>query len=318
LTIKLLNIATKRQLSKLMLLNGEPFALRFFGFRVRKTDIMKKVISLPLLGLILMAMSSSCVSKKKYVSAQSHIDSLQEDSARYVQKIDNLQEELKETSVEFSQYKMTSESKRAAMMAQLAEQGEALTEKDQALQERAQRLQALQERLNQQQRIVNQLRKTVQDALVNFDQDELSVEVKNGKVYVSLSDKLLFPSGSAKLNSEGKEAIGKVGDVLQNNPKINIDVVGHTDSIPINTARYKNNWDLSVARATTITELLTNDHNIAGSRLTASGMSKYQPVATNETKEGRAKNRRTEIILTPKLEELFKILDGSASASVRE
>lgn len=279
---------------------------------------MKKILRFSGAAIILLVLASSCVAKKKYVSAQSHIDRLQEDSAQYVATINGLQEDLKETSLEFSQYKKNSEARRAAFLSQLEQQGERLNEKDQALQERAERLQALQERLNEQQRIVTELRNTVQDALVNFDQDELSVEVKNGKVYVSLSDKLLFPSGSANLNTEGEEAIGKVGAVLKQNPRINIDVVGHTDSIPINTARYKNNWDLSVARATTITELLTNEFEISGKRLTASGMSKYQPVASNDTKEGRAKNRRTEIVLTPKLEELFKILDGSSAAATNQ
>ncbi|MDZ7847242.1 MAG: OmpA family protein [Owenweeksia sp.] len=101
--------------------------------------------------------------------------------------------------------------------------------------------------------------------------------------------------------------------MLRQNPKINIDIVGHTDSIPINTSRYSDNWDLSTARATTITRLLTEEYGIPGIRLTASGMSKFQPVANNDSKEGRAKNRRTEIILTPKLQELFKILEGGSS-----
>ncbi len=269
---------------------------------------MNRIMQLTAVLLIALFSSTSCVSKKKYVTAQTHIDRLQRDSTMHVEKINSLQTELKNTKLEYSEYKEDMEGRQASMMAQLEEQDEKLTE-------RAQRLRALQERLQQQQNIVNNLRKTVEDALVSFDQDELSVEVKNGKVYVSLSDKLLFPSGSAKLNKEGKEAIGKVGNVLQQNPKINIDVVGHTDSIPINTAKYSDNWDLSTARATTITRLLTEEYDIPGYRLTASGMSKYQPVASNKDKEGRAKNRRTEIVLTPKLEELFKILEGNNTAS---
>lgn len=283
---------------------------------------MKRFVLVSSLAFLMIGMTTSCVSKKKYVAAQNHIERLQQDSAQYEQKIDGLQAELAETKLRLAEnqesladFKEATANEIASLMAQLQQRGEELSEKDQALQERAKRLQALQERLNKQQVIVNRLRTTVKDALVGFDQDELSVEVKNGKVYVSLSDKLLFPSGSAKLNEDGKEAIGKVGKVLQQNPKINIEVVGHTDSIPINTAKYGDNWELSTARATTITRLLTDDHNIPGSRLTASGMSKYQPVATNETKEGRAKNRRTEIILTPKLEELFKILEGDATAA---
>lgn len=255
--------------------------------------------------------STSCVGKKKYVASQQHVDALQRDSAQYVSTIKDLKTELERAEMKYNQYKDKTENERAALLAQLEEQGSELSQKDQALQLRAQRLRALEERLQQQQQIVDNLRKTVEDALVNINDEDLSVEVKNGKVYVSLSDKLLFPSGSARLNKEGEEAIGKLAKVLEQNKKINIDVVGHTDSIPISTAKYSDNWDLSTARATTITRLLTEDYNIVGNRLTASGMSDFSPVATNKTKEGRAKNRRTEIVLTPKLEELFKILDSS-------
>ncbi len=281
---------------------------------------MKKFFSLAAAGLMLVAFSTSCVSKKKYTAAQSHIDRLQQDSTQYVGTINELKTNLQRAESQYDKYKSQAESERAALMSQLKQQGTELNEKDQALQMRAQRLKALEDRLNKQQQIVNNLRKTVEDALVNIKSEDLSVEVKNGKVYVSLSDKLLFPSGSASLNKEGKDAIGKLGKVLKENPQINIDVVGHTDSIPIKTAKYSDNWDLSTARATEITRLLTEDYGVKGSRLTASGMSDNQPVATNSTKEGRAKNRRTEIILTPKLEELFKILegDGNTSATTEE
>ncbi len=259
---------------------------------------------------IAILLSTSCVSKKKYTAAQNTIDRLRSDSAGFQGNIGQLESELKRTSASFQEYREKCENDKASLLSQLEQRGVELNEKDQALQYRAQRLRALQERLEQQQSIVNRLRTRVEDALVNVKAEDLSVEVKNGKVYISLSDKLLFPSGSANLNKEGKDAIGKLAQVLLNNPEINIDVTGHTDTVPINTPRFKDNWDLSTARATTITRLLTEEYQIKGSRLTASGMSKYNPVATNETKEGRAKNRRTEIILTPKLEELFKILEG--------
>ena len=279
---------------------------------------MRKTITLVLASIAMMALSTSCVSKKKYVSAQNHIDKLQQDSLAFVRQTNDLQTKLQRTESQFDAYKNKSQNEVASLMSQLEQQGNALNEKDQALQLRAQRLRALQERLEKQQNIVNDLRKTVEDALVNVKAEDLSVEVKNGKVYVSLSDKLLFPSGSATLNKEGKDAIGKLAKVLNENPKINIDVVGHTDSVPINTAKYSDNWDLSTARATTITRLLTEDYNVAGTRLTASGMSKFDPVAPNSSKEGRAKNRRTEIILTPKLEELFKILGEGGSQPIEE
>jgi chemotaxis protein MotB len=271
---------------------------------------MKRVITLTLGVALTLAFASSCVSKSKYVAAQQNVDRLQKDSTQCENSVRELKTNLQRTQTQFSKYKNKSEDDKASLMAQLQKQGSELNEKDQALQLRAQRLRALQDRLQRQQEIVTSLRTTVEDALVNIKGEDLSVEVKNGKVYVSLSDKLLFPSGSADLNKGGMDAIGKLGTVLKNNPQINIDVVGHTDSLRINTAKYRNNWELSTARATTITKLLTDKYGVAGARLTASGASKYNPIASNETKEGRAKNRRTEIILTPKLQELFKILDG--------
>ncbi len=276
---------------------------------------MKKIALQLTMAILIAGLGTSCVSKKKYVAAQDRIDRLQQDSTQCQNTVAELRTDLERSTSQFAKYKDMTEDQKAAMMAQLQKQGSELSEKDQALQLRAQRLRALQDRLDRQQEIVNNLRQTVADALVNFDAEDLSVEVKNGKVYVSLSDKLLFPSGSAQLNKEGKQAIGKVAEVLQKNSKISIEVVGHTDDVPINTAKYSDNWELSTARATTITRLLTDDYSISGERLTASGMSKYNPVATNETKEGRSRNRRTEIVLTPKLEELFKILSGEAETS---
>ena len=275
---------------------------------------MKNVFTLAAAILLTVGLGTSCVSKKKYMASQAHVSELQSDSSNCHNKVAELSTDLERTETQFSKYKNMSEKEQAALASALQQAGDEISQKDQALQLRAQRLQALESRLKQQQDIVNNLRKTVEDALVNFDAEDLSVDVRNGKVYVSLSDKLLFPSGSATLNSEGKEAIQKVAEVLVKNPKISIEVVGHTDPVPINTAKYADNWDLSTARATTITRLLTDSYNIPGERLTASGASKYQPIASNETAAGKAKNRRTEIVLTPKLEELFKILDGSASA----
>ena len=145
------------------------------------------------------------------------------------------------------------------------------------------------------------------DALVGFNASELSVAVKNGKVYVSLQEELLFPSGSAVVNKKGKEALGKLADVLNSNPDINVEIEGHTDSIPIR-GKYADNWALSVARSTAIVRILTDDYNVNPVRVTASGRSKYDPVDTNDSPEGRARNRRTEIILAPKLDELMKLI----------
>ena len=157
---------------------------------------------------------------------------------------------------------------------------------------------------------VQQLKKRVTDALLNFNENELTVEVKNGKVYVSLAEKLLFGSGSTKVDAQGANALKQLAAALKGNSEINIMVEGHTDNVPISRAsQYMNdNWDLSVMRATSIVRILVSN-GVSPETITASGRGEFSPVAVNNTPENKALNRRTEIILTPKLDELFQILE---------
>lgn len=195
------------------------------------------------------------------------------------------------------------------LSAELQAKQQQLNEKEKTLAEREKSLREMQEVIARQDSITNRLNTVLRDALLGFQADELSVEVKNGKVYVSMSDKLLFKSGSASVESKGKEAIETLASVLQKNPDIDIMIEGHTDNVPIKTANYKDNWDLSAARATAIVRLL-EDKNIDATKLTAAGRGEFQPRASNETTEGKAQNRRTEIILSPKLDELMELLGG--------
>ncbi len=154
------------------------------------------------------------------------------------------------------------------------------------------------------------LKKKINDALLGFEGD-LTVKQKNGKVYVSISEKLLFQSGRTEVDPKGKEALEKVAQVLKKNDDINVLIEGHTDSIPMTpNARIKDNWDLSVLRATSIVKILT-DYGVDPKKVSASGRGEFFPVADNADKDGRAKNRRTEIILTPKLDELLQILGSN-------
>ena len=182
-----------------------------------------------------------------------------------------------------------------------------LTSSREALQEQQRKLQQLQSLLDQQKAKAAELRKKMTDALSGFTSNELTVTQKNGKVYVSLSENLLFPSGSAVVNPKGIEALSKLAEVLNINPDISVNIEGHTDSIPIR-GRYEDNWALSTARATSIVRILVNTYQVDPERVVASGHSQFDPVESNSTPEGRAKNRRTEIILTPKLDELYKLL----------
>ncbi|MDP6909521.1 MAG: OmpA family protein, partial [Flavobacteriales bacterium] len=182
-----------------------------------------------------------------------------------------------------------------------------LDEKEKLLKNREERLKMLEEIVRKQDELMNALSDRVKSALMGFDADELSVEMRDGKVYVSMSDKLLFRSGSDAVESKGVEALQKIADVMVSNTDINMAIEGHTDSIPIKTNRFKDNWDLSVARSVSVVRLL-QDKGVDPKRVTASGKGEFTPIGDNRTKEGRAKNRRTEIVLSPKLDELMQLL----------
>ncbi|SFC53453.1 chemotaxis protein MotB [Flexibacter flexilis DSM 6793] len=179
------------------------------------------------------------------------------------------------------------------------------------LKEREKRVQELEKILADKDKAVNDLKAKVSGALLNFKEKDLTVSIKNGKVYVSLSEQLLFKSGSFAVDSKGVEALKKLASVLRDNSDINVTVEGHTDDVPLakSTAGMTDNWDLSVLRATSIVRVLTNE-GVRGSSLTAAGHGKFLPVYDGTSAEARQKNRRTEIILTPKLDELFKILSN--------
>ena len=175
---------------------------------------------------------------------------------------------------------------------------------------REERLKEMERVLDEKDKAVNALKTKVTNALLGFKAGDLSVNVKNGKVYVSLSEQLLFKSGSTKIDPKGQEALQKLAQALRDQQDVNVLVEGHTDDVPISkgTLGMKDNWDLSVLRATEITRILTTA-GLTPERVTPSGRSKFVPVAQNTSADQRALNRRTEIILTPKLDELFQILE---------
>ncbi len=201
---------------------------------------------------------------------------------------------------------------------ELKKLNEQLNDKEKNIEKMTARLQEKEKRVNELERIlfskdsvVHALRKSVDAALLGYTGKDLTVYVKNGKVYVSLEESLLFATASWQVNPKGMEAIRKLGKVLKDNPEINIMVEGHTDNVPYTgSGQLKDNWDLSVMRATSVARILLDDSGIQPSRVTTSGRSEYNPVDQANSKEARAKNRRTEIILSPKLDELFRILES--------
>ena len=177
------------------------------------------------------------------------------------------------------------------------------------LQKREARVYELESLIAEQEQKVNAVRNKLKEALYNFEGKGLTVEQRDGKVYVSLENSLLFPSGSWTVNSNGKKALDQLAEVLAENPDLNVMVEGHTDSDAFyGGSAVKDNWDLSVMRATAIVKILADNEEVNPATITAAGRSEYLPIASNETAEGKAKNRRTEIIITPDLSKIVKVL----------
>lgn len=186
-----------------------------------------------------------------------------------------------------------------------------LAQKIQELEEREKTIAQLQGMIEQQKQQVKDLLASVKDALLGFSSEDLTVTEKDGKVYVSLSDKLLFESGKAVVNTQGKEALGKLAQVLNKQSEIDVYIEGHTDNVPIHTAVFQDNWDLSVIRATSVVRILTETYGVNPLQIQPCGRGEFKPVDINETADGRAHNRRTEIIMAPKLDKLLKLLQSN-------
>lgn len=205
-----------------------------------------------------------------------------------------------------------------ALLAQLEEKERALIlerrrleimERD--LDVRSKRVSELEEVIALKDAKMNSLKQAISEALTNFEGKGLTIEQRNGKVYVSMENKLLFESGSWEVNTRGREAVIMLGEVLGDNKEIAVLIEGHTDNVPYGEkGLIANNWDLSTKRATAIVTILIENNNIPKDNLTAAGRGEFSPIALNNTTEGRAKNRRIEVILTPKLDEISKLLNG--------
>lgn len=178
--------------------------------------------------------------------------------------------------------------------------------------EKERRILELEAILNAKDSTVQALKDKLSAALVGFENNGLTIVKKNGKVYVSMDESLLFASGSWAVNAKGKDALIRLAKVLEANPDVNIMIEGHTDNLAYKgSGQVKDNWDLSVMRATAVAKIILDNSSVAPSRLIAAGRSEYVPVDSSNTAEARSRNRRTEIILTPKLDELLKILEDN-------
>jgi len=241
--------------------------------------------------------------EKKYNELDQSYKSLKQGSTyetqRLIDKLQKSQESLLEKEEKLNQLSSSLEEKKKSLD---------LLSKE--LEKRNAKLAELEKILQRKDSTVIALKKKVSDALLGFEGQGLTVNIKNGKVYVSMEDKLLFKSGSTEIDEKGIIALKRLARILEMNPDINIMVEGHTDDVPVlKGSKFQDNWDLSVLRATSVIRVILENSKIDPKRITAAGRGEYLPIDPRKTPEARQKNRRTEIILTPKLDELFKILE---------
>jgi chemotaxis protein MotB len=303
------------------------------------------------LGLLIVALSSSCVSKKIYndieskyadlkkenrsisdenadllktksqlelerdglnkelAKVKSEREKLQADYAALNKKMDVLKDSYAALEKNSSESLKANMSKNRELLDQLGAKEKALALEQEQLNKNNQRLKELEDLIAAKEASMRKLKETLSKALNGFEGKGLTVEQKNGKVYVSMENKLLFNSGSWAVGSEGKKAVVEVGKVLGDNPDIAVLIEGHTDDVPYaGSGPIADNWDLSTKRATAIVAILSENKLVNKQNLTAAGRGEFSPLASNATTEGKSKNRRIEIILTPRLDEIADML----------
>lgn len=313
---------------------------------------MKLMIKKVSIGLLLIAMTSSCVSKKiynelenKYTDLKKENRSLSDENANLLKAKNQLELDRDALNADLAKVKAEREKlnanyaalndkmstldasykaleknssealqanmgKNRDLLSQLDAKSKALAIEQERLNKSAQRLQELENLIAAKEESMRKLKETLSNALNGFEGKGLTVEQKNGKVYVSMENKLLFGSGSWSVGSEGRKAVVEVGKVLGDNPEIAVLIEGHTDDDPyLASGPIASNWDLSTKRATAIVAILSENKLINKQNLTAAGRGEFSPLASNATAEGKAKNRRIEIILTPRLDEISKMLN---------
>jgi chemotaxis protein MotB len=255
---------------------------------------------------------SSCVSKQKYVE-------LEEMHKSTSDKLSNTKMELAATTAE----KNAQAAELAALRAQSADfiqqvgdltrmnatNAENMEKTLESISEKEITISNLQDAMNRKDSVTLALVTSLKGALGDMNDEDVQISVEKGVVYVNLSDKLMFRAGSAHVSNEAKAVLGKVAKIMTAKPTLEILVEGHTDTDPIATDCIKDNWELSAHRATNIVRILQDDFGIAPERMTAAGRGEYVPVASNDTREGRAANRRTRIVVLPKLDQFNKLIE---------
>ena len=255
--------------------------------------------------------------QKAYEDAVKERDQLTTELAASKSNLENLKASYAALEEQSSASIEANSKKNRELLAQLEAKEQALAAESNRLNKLQKELEAGSKRVAELENVIatkdaamTKLKDAISKALTNFEGKGLTVEQRDGKVYISMENKLLFNSGSWSVGTEGRKAVQQLGSVLAENPDIAVLIEGHTDNVPYNgNAQLSSNWDLSTKRATSIVKILKENSSINAENLTAAGRGEYAPIANNDTAEGKAKNRRIEVILTPKLDEISKLLN---------
>lgn len=255
--------------------------------------------------------------QKEYDKVLAHRDKLQSEHNALKSNYENLKNSYDALEENSSAAIAENVQKNRELLAELEEKEQALAAENERLkklqrdlEDRSNRVAELENLIAAKDEAMRSLKDAISRALTDFEGKGLTIEQRDGKVYVSMENKLLFQSGSWAVGSEGRTAVTQLGKVLADNPDIAVLIEGHTDNVPYTgNSQLSGNWDLSTKRATAIVKILKENQDINAENLTAAGRGEHAPIATNDTPEGRAKNRRIEVILTPKLDEITKLLN---------
>jgi chemotaxis protein MotB len=272
----------------------------------------------PYLVVLIVVLLHSCVAQKKHAELQTSLNTCQDnlksantDNLILEADLENSKNRIfkLENQIEYFKSTNTNLLERLSDLSVVSKSGaESIKKSLEALNEQNKYIKDLTSSMQRKDSLNLVLVMNLKRSLENFDDEDIKIEVKKGVVYVSISDKMLFRSGSYKISDQAKNVIGKIAKITNDHDELDILVEGHTDNVPIYTECLDDNWDLSVKRATSIVRLMQTEFNVIPSRMTAGGRSEYVPKTTNETVDGRAKNRRTEIIILPKLDQFFELL----------
>jgi chemotaxis protein MotB len=282
---------------------------------------MKKAIALIVSGILV----SSCVSQKKFTeieelqqntknlldAATVKLNTCNEDKEAALASLATLEEQNK-----FLKANNQDLINNIGNLTTLSQKGaENLEMSLESMKEKDIRIQRMQDAVTKKDSVTLALVTSLKGVLGNISDEDIEINVEKGVVYVSISDKLLFRSGSYTVTSKAKEVLGKVAKVVNDKPDLEFMVEGHTDNVPIKSDGIVDNWDLSVKRATAVVRILENDFGVAPARMTAAGRSYYIPVADNDTSANRAKNRRTRIVVLPKLDQFYDLIEQGMKAA---